>query len=126
MQLIADLDPYSPDEDEMEVLIGEMSTWGIIEAQVLFPALELAFDGAEATINPARDRLSTLYDLQASIHENENAEEPFDELAGKYISGVKFHLLADVQEMVPLAVQLPAAVSRELAHAMEAMKLELE
>jgi hypothetical protein len=125
-ELIAAIDPYSPDEDMVEVLIGAVSAWGVIEAQVLFPALETQIEGAEAATTAARERLNTLYSLQNTIHDIEYSDSPFSELALKYIDGVKYHLVVDVQEMMPLAQQLSVDSSGELARAMAAMKLELE
>lgn len=126
MQLVADIDPYMPDEDLVEVLIGAVAAWGAIEVQVLFPALEMALEGSEAATAPARERLNTLYSLQAIIHEDEEAQEPFTAVAKRYVEGVKYHLLVDIQEMAPLAAQLPPHLSAELARHMAAMKMELE
>lgn len=126
MQLIADLDPYFPDEDSFEVLVGEFGVWGVIEAQVLFPAYESLLEGSEAATTAARERLNTLYALQNSIHDAEGAEGPFNELAPKYIDAVKYHLLADIQEMVPLATQLDDHASKDLARSMAAMKQDME
>jgi fructose-specific phosphotransferase system IIC component len=94
MAAIAGIDPYFPDEDMMEVLIGSVSSWGAIEAELLFTALEVAFEGSEDIIEPARQRLNTL--------------------------------AADIQDIVPLAAQLPVSISQELALSMSAMKQDLE
>lgn len=126
MQLVAEIDPYQPDEDMVEVLIGAVAAWGAIEVQVLFPALEAALEGAEAATAPARERLNTLYSLQAIIHEDEEAQEPFTAVAQRYVDGVKYHLLVDIQEMVPLAAGLPPHISAELARNMAALKMDLE
>jgi virulence-associated protein VagC len=126
MAAIAGIDPYFPDEDMMEVLIGSVSSWGAIEAELLFTALEVAFEGSEDIIEPARQRLNTLYALQESMHNAEGAEEPYNEQALKYIDGVKYHLAADIQDIVPLAAQLPVGISQELALNMSAMKQDLE
>lgn len=126
MQLIATIDPYTPDEDSVEVLIGAVTSWGASESNLLYSALEAALEGSEAVTEPARQRLNTLYELQANLHEGEGADGPFAELARKYIDGVKYHLAVDVKEMVPLAAQLPERISRELAASMSAMKLDFE
>jgi hypothetical protein len=126
MQVIAGIDPYMPDEDLVEVLIGAVAAWGGVEAQVLFPALETALEGSEAATAPARERLHTLYSLQVIIHEEVEAQEPYASVAKRYVDGVKYHLLADVQELVPLAAQIPRNLSISLAQKMQALKLELE
>lgn len=125
-ELIAGIDPYIPDEDMVEVLIGEVIAWGVIEAQVLFPALEAALEGAEVATAAGRERLNTLYSLQNTIHDAEGADSPFTDLALRYINAVKYHLVVDVQEMIPLAAQLPQALSAALARSMAAMKLDME
>jgi hemerythrin-like domain-containing protein len=126
VQVMADIDPDNLEEDSVEVLIGYMSAWGVVEAQVLFPALETQLESAEPITGEARKRLNVLYELQNNIHEGEGAEGPFSELAPKYIDAVKYHLLADVQEIVPLAAQLPEAESIDLASSMAAAKLDME
>lgn len=126
MELINEIDPYIPDEDLVEVLIGSVSAWGAIEAQLLFPALEAALEGAEDFTAAARERLNALYALQETMHLGEGADAPFTDIARKYIDGVKYHLVADVQDIVPLAAQLPEGLSVELAERMAAMKLEQE
>jgi hypothetical protein len=126
LALIADIDPSIPDEDLLEVLIGAVAAWGAIEVQVLFPAIEAALEGSEAATAPARERLNTLYSLQAMIHEEVEADEPFAALARRYIDGVKYHLLADIQEMVPLVIQIPPNLSVLLAKNMAALRMELE
>jgi hypothetical protein len=126
MELIADIDPYLPDEDLVEVLIGSFSAWGTVEAQLLFPALEATFEGSEAVTAIARERLNTLHALQDAIHLGEGADEPFSEQALKYTDAVKYHLLLDIQELVPLASQLPDSISHELARSMADMKMDLE
>lgn len=125
LKLVGEIDAYVPEEDILEVLIGAVTAWGTIEAELLYTALETAFEGSEIATQAARERLNTLYALQASIHEGEGAEGPFNELARNYVDGVKYHLAADVQEMVPLAAQLPERISRQLAGSMAAMKLDL-
>ncbi|MDB5181712.1 MAG: hypothetical protein JWP13_475 [Candidatus Saccharibacteria bacterium] len=126
MQLIADMDPYFPEEDAFEVLVGAVSAWGVLETKVLFPALEANLEGSETVTAPARERLNTLYSLESTIHDGEGAEGPFNELAPKYIDAVKYHLVVDVKELVPLASQLTEAQSVQLARSMTAMKLEME
>lgn len=126
MELINEIDPYIPDEDLVEVLIGFFRSWGAIEAQLLFPALEAAFDGLDEPVAAARERLNALNALESTIHLGEGADGPFTDLARKYIDGVKYHLVADVQEIAPLAAQLPAGLSAELAESMAAMKADQE
>jgi hypothetical protein len=126
MEQIAEIDTYLPDEDQVEILIGSVSAWGTIEAQVLYPAIAIAFEEAEPTIEAARERLNTLHALEESIHTGEGAEGPFTELAIEYLNAVKYHLVVDVQEFVPLAQQLPIDISHDLAREMAALKLELE
>jgi hypothetical protein len=126
MSLIADIDPYMPDEDLVEVLIGLVSAWGAVEAKLLYATFEAALEGSEEVTEPARQRLSTLYALQNTIHDGEGADAPFSDMARKYIDGVKYHLAVDVKDMIPLALELPEPLSQELAESMSAMKLELE
>lgn len=126
MELIAEIDRDTPDEDIVEVLIGLVGTWGVIEAQLLYPALEAAFDGAEDTVEPAMLRLQTLQKLQDMMHEDEYSDEPWSTLARKYVDAVKYHLLVDVQDVAPLAAQLPTRISSELVASMTAMKEDLE
>lgn len=126
MQLIGEIDPFLPDEDLVEVLIGAVTAWGTIEAQVLFPALEAAFEGSEPATALARERLNTLYSLHNIIHEEVEVMEPFHEVARRYIDAVKYHLVVDVQEFAPLSAQLPPAISTQLASSMAAMRLDLE
>jgi hypothetical protein len=126
LDLIEEIDHYQPDEDMVEVLIGLVGVWGAIEAQLIFPTLEVAFEGTEAVLQASRSRLNTLYALQGTIHDGEGAVGPFSDLARKYIDGVKYHLAADIQEIAPLAAQLPADVSADLARSMAAMKQDLE
>lgn len=125
MLIVAEIDPDMPDEDIIEVLIGAVMTWGVIEAQLLLPALEVAFTEAEPVVDAARKRLNILNELQDSLHLGEGADGPFNALAHKYIDAVKYHLLVDIQDLVPLASQLSSSVSSELAHSMAAMKSEL-
>jgi len=128
MELIAEIDQidqYMPDEELVEVLIGQMNVWGAVEAQILFPALEAAFEGAEETTELARQRLNVISDLQDTIHLGEGADEPFNELATKYVDALKYHLLVDVQEIAPLAVQLPDGLSVQLMRRMNDFKDEL-
>lgn len=124
MELINGIDPHIPDEDMVEVLIGSFRAWGAIEAQLLFPTLEGALEGSEELTSAARDRLDALYTLEDTIHLDEGAEGPFTELARRYIDGVKYYLIADVQDIAPLAAQLPPHLSLELADRMAAMKAE--
>lgn len=126
MEIIADIDPYMPDEDMVEILIGSVGAWSVQESRLLLPALEAAFEGSETVTEAARERLNTLYALQGTIHDGEGVDSPFNELALKYIDAVKYHLVVDVQELAPLAGQLPIAISRELAASMAALKLDLE
>lgn len=126
MALVADIDRNQPEEDIVEVLIGSVGTWGVVEAQVLFPALEAAFDDADTVIAAARRRLHVLYELQGMIHEDETSDEPWASLVRKYVDAVKYHVLVDVQDIAPLAAQLPPRLSAELSASMSAMKLDLE
>lgn len=123
---IAEIDPYLPDEDMVEVLIGSFNAWGTLEAQLLFPALETLFEGTETATGPARDRLNALYALEGTIHLGEGGDGPFTEVALKYIDAIKYHLVADVQDILPLAAQLPPHIQAELAGRMRAMKADLE
>jgi hypothetical protein len=126
MEVIADIDPYFPDEDLVEVLIGMVSTWGSLESQLLFPTLEAALEGAEEFTDPARKRLRTLQTLQGTLHDELEPDSPYADTAKKYIDAVKFHLLVDVQDIAPLAAQLEPHISLELAAAMSALKAERE
>lgn len=126
MRLVADIDNVEPDEDMVEVLIGAVGSWGTIEAQILFPALESQLEESGELITAARKRLDVLYSLQGQMHEEEYSEEPWNALARKYIDAVKYHLLVDVQDFIPLTAQLPAGLSIQLAASMSAMKLDLE
>lgn len=126
MQQIADIDPYQPDEDQVEVLIGSFKAWGILEAQLLFPALETAMPDTEAVVAAGQDRLNTLQSLEEGIHIGEGGEGPFAALVDEYIKAIKYHLLVDVQEFVPLAQWLSIADNQRLAEDMAAMRLELE
>lgn len=126
MELIAEIDEFIPDEDLVEVLIGEFNAWGATELQTLYPALEAILEGAEAVTTAAAERLNVLHDLQAAIHEGEAAEVPYSVLAKKYVDAVKYHLVVDVKEMIPLASQLPEHLSVELAQQMSDLKMELE
>jgi hypothetical protein len=126
MLLIASIDLYMPDEDSMEVLIGAVSAWASVESELLYAAVEAAIEGSEIVTQPARERLHTLYALQANLHEGEGAEAPFNQLAAQYIDGVKYHLAVDMQEIAPMTTQLPDNINRELVTSMQAMKLSLE
>lgn len=126
MELISQIDPYLPEEDLVEVLIGQVEAWGKVESELLFPALEATFEGSEAATDAARERLNTLYALSSNIHLNEGAEGPFNDLAAKYIDAVKYHLVVDVKEFATMAAQLPKHISLELALAMDSKKLDLE
>ena len=126
MEIIADIDTTAPDEDIVEVLIGMVETWARVEESLLFPALEAALEGAESLTTAAHDRLKTLEELQTDIHLGEGAEGPFSTQAKKYIDAVKYHLIVDVQDIAPLAAQLDAHISRELAAEMAAMKADLD
>lgn len=126
MGLIADMDDYQPDEDLVEVLVGSVSTWGAIEAQLLFPALEAELAEAEQVVAGAQKRLNTLHELQDMMHEDIYSDDPWSATARKYVDAVKYHLLVDVQDIVPLANQLSSGSDRQLAASMRAMKLELE
>jgi hypothetical protein len=126
VQLIEAVDSYMPDEDMVEVLIGAFSSWGTIEAELLYTAVETAFEGSLEVVEPARERLNTLYALQENIHLGEAADAPFSLLARQYVDGVKYHLAVDAQQIAPLVAQLPDRFSHELAASMAAMKLELE
>lgn len=110
----------------MEVLIGAVSDWGAIEVQVLFPALEAVLEGSEESTAPARERLNTLHTLQNNMHEDEAAEGPYNALARGYIDAVKYHLVVDVQDIVPLAAQLPEREGSVIAQKMATLKAELE
>lgn len=123
---MSEIDVYMPDEDQVEVLIGMVSTWSEIEANILYPALETVFEDASPLLRTARERLDALYALQYNIHEGENAEAPFDDLVKKYIDAVKYHIVVDVQDIIPLTSQLPHAIGLELLRSMEALKYERE
>lgn len=126
---IAEIDPYLPDEDMVEVLIGSFKAWGVLETQLLFPALEMLFEGeegVETATSSARERLNALDTIVGTIHLGEGADGPFTELAVKYIDAIKYHLVADVQDILPLAAQLPPRIQTELAASMAAMKADLE
>ncbi len=125
MELIAEIDMFMPDEELVEVLIGQMSAWGAVEVQVLFPVLEAALDGSEETTSLARERLNVIHELQNTIHLGEGADAPFAELATKYIDALKYHLLVDIQEIVPLASQLPEGLGGEITLRMQDLKEEL-
>jgi hypothetical protein len=124
MQIISEIDTYDPEEDLLEVLIGRVTNWGAVEVQLLFPTLEAALEGSEAVTDPARERLNKLDSMQESIHLGEGAEAPLAELAKKYVDAVKYHLIVDVQDVVPLAVQLDPSISRGLANEMADMQAE--
>ena len=126
MELIAGIDTVFPDEDLVEVLIGAVNTWGTIEIQVLYPTLEAVFEGMEQTLALARERLNTLHELAETMRLGEGADAPFSELAERYIDGVKYHLLVDIQEIVPLTAQLPEKLRYEIGAAMAEMKRDIE
>lgn len=114
-RLIADIDEYSPDEGAVEVLLYSFQKWGSIETAVLFPALEQYADGSEAIVDAALKRLEVLDGLQANIHLYEGADAPFSELAAKFIAAVKYHLIVDVQDILPLTLQIPELANDRIA-----------
>lgn len=126
LEVINDIDPYFPDEDLVEVLIGLVEVWGSIETKLLFPTLEAALEGSEETTDKARARLNALHALHLTLHDEYEPDGPYAELATKYIDAVKYHLLVDVQDIAPLAAQLEDHISQELASEMAAMKANQE
>lgn len=125
MYLVNEIDAYMPDEALVEVLIDAFHRWATIEEHLLFPALEQYAPEAEPLLAAAAKRLNVLQTLQDDIHLGEGADAPYSELALKYVAAIKYHLVVDVEDIMPLTLAIPAPASENLVDDMQQMNEEL-
>lgn len=125
MYLINEIDEYMPDEALAEVLIDAFHRWATIEAQILFPAMGEFVEEAEELLAAADKRLTVLQTLEDNIHLGEGADAPYSELATKYVSAVKYHLVVDVEDIMPLTLRIPDPQNTRLVVEMQQLDEEL-
>lgn len=125
MYLVNEIDEYLPDEALVEVLIDAFHRWATIEQSLLFPALEQYAPDSDQLLAAAEKRLTVLQTLEDDIHLGEGADAPYSELALKYVAAVKYHLIVDVEDIMPLTLQVPAAAARRLVDDMKLLNEEL-
>lgn len=124
MEIVNDIDAYLPDEDAVEVLMYAFGRWGAIERTVLFPVLEQYVEESEPLLTSAVHRLEKLQEMEDDMHLYEGAEAPFSETATKYIAAIKYHLIVDVQDILPLTLQIPERENAKVAERMRKFAAE--
>ncbi len=116
MRLVSDVDPHMPEEAEVELLIYEFRRWVRIQTTLLLPALDTyATELSEPVIAAAEKRFAALELLEENLHLGEGADAPYTDSASKYIAAVKYHLIVDAEDIIPLAMHIPSHASQILA-----------
>lgn len=124
MELVNEIDAYLPDEDAVEVLMYAFGRWSAIEQSLLFPVVEQHVEESELLIASAVQRLEKLREMEDDMHLYEGAEAPFSETATKYIAAVKYHLIVDVQDILPLTLHIPSKENIKVAERMRTFAAE--
>ncbi len=124
MELVQEIDGYAPDEGTVEVLIDAFGRWSQVETRLLFPALE-SYAEDETFADKAAERIAVLERLRDNIRLEEGADAPYSELASKYVAGIKYHLIVDVEDILPLALLVPEVESRQLLARMQKLDSKL-
>ncbi len=126
MRLVSEIDEYSPDEATVEVLIDAFDHWTIVEARLLFPALAEYADEGEQLVEAAELRVEALQAIRDDIRLEEGADAPYSELASKYVAGIKYHLIVDVEDILPQTMQIPGQTNTTIARQMVRLRTELD
>ncbi len=118
MQLVTEIDEFSPEEDLVEVLIDAFDHWSAAEARYLFPALEQYSEEGGQLVEAAERRIAALSIIREDIHLEEGADAPYNELASKYVAGIKYHLIVDVEDIMPQTLYIPKQANVTIARQM--------
>ncbi|HSH55297.1 MAG TPA: hypothetical protein VK983_00565 [Candidatus Limnocylindrales bacterium] len=125
MLLVNEVDSDAPDEATVEVLIDAFGRWAAIEQQLLFPVLEAYAAREDDFTGEAERRFDVLRSVHDDIRLEEGADAPYSELASKYVAGVKYHLIVDVEDILPLALEVPEFESAEVLLRMRRLEAKL-
>ncbi len=125
MVLVNEIDAYAPDEATVEVLIDDFERWATIEKRLLIQLIEAYAEAETDVAEEAAKRFEVMQRVREDIRLEEGADEPFSELATKYVAGVKYHLIVDVEDIMPLALDIPWLESAEILARMRRLEAKL-
>ncbi len=126
MELVMEIDEFAPEEDLVEVLIDAFDHWSAAELRYLFPALEQYGNEDSQLVEAAERRIEALRTIREDIHLDEGADAPYSELASKYVAGIKYHLIVDVEDIMPETLRIPGQANASIARQMRQLQYDDE